>query len=137
VEGSRAMLLLCVFGMIIRSAFRLDDIRFSPSSDSMIVKKVSDFKYRAVMLNKEVSPSVLLYADSVDARPSWFLHYNYTIFECIWSTHTVSVDEKIKVFKDMASWLQAYNHTLRGEFNTNDDFLAWSIAQIADEFHFD
>lgn len=102
-----------------------------------MVKKVSNVQYKAVFFENEAPPAVLLYAEDTHTHATWFLHYNYTIFECIWGMQNFSIEDKTRVFKDMTSWLNSYNHTLHGRFSADDDHLAWNIAQYGDEFHYD
>lgn len=131
------LLLLSVLSMVLRSAFHLHDIEVSSTAKRMIVKKVSNLQYRAVLFDNKALPSVLLHADDTHTRVTSFLHYNYTIFECMWGMRNFSIEDKTRVFKDMTSWLNTYNHTLNGRFSADDDYLAWNIAQYGGEFHYD
>tara|TARA_B110000046_G_C12825802_1_gene327365 strand:+ start:278 stop:667 length:390 start_codon:yes stop_codon:yes gene_type:complete len=128
------LLVLSVLSMVLRSAFHLHDIDVSSGAKQMIAKKL---QYNAEIFDKDVLPSVLLYADDAHTDTTWFLHYNYTIFECIWGTRNISIEYKTRVFNDMTSWLNTYNHTLNGRFSADDDYLAWNIAQYGVEFYFD
>ena len=131
------LIVLSVLSMVLRSAFHLHDIDVSSKAKRIIVNKASNSQDKAVLFENMALPSVLLHADDIHAHATWFLHYNYTIFECIWGMRNISIEDKTRVFKDMISWLNSYNHTLHGRFSADDDYLAWNIAQYGGEFHYD
>lgn len=131
------LLLFGIFGMVLRSAFHFRDVRVD--SKSILVNKISDLQYKALLLDKKMLPSVFLYAEHVHARPTWLLHYNDTIVDCIWSANNFTIDQKTRVFRDMTTWLATHNRTLQGQLVSDDDFLAWNVAQYGEggEHHFD
>lgn len=131
------LILVGIFGMVLRSAFHFHDMGLTSDSKSIIMEGMSDLQDKALLLDKRLLPSVLLHAEHVHARPTWLLHYNDTIFDCIWAAGNLTVDQKTLVFRDMTTWLATHNRTLKGQFVYDDDFLAWNVAQYGEEYHCD
>ena len=67
-----------------------------------------------------------------------FIHYNFTMFRCVWGYDMVFTD-KVDAFRDMSEWIGSYNETLNGVFADPEDYLAWHVAHYVDpdEFHVD
>ena len=83
-------------------------------------------------------PSLLVRYDDFSDTTHMFLHYNYTMFTSFWGSGT-EMEDKIHIFRDMTSWLDDYNKTLKGAFQEEEDYLAWNIASFIDdggEYHF-
>lgn len=138
---------MLVLGLVLRSSFdsKQSSMLLSPqdiSSSTILIKgivgqNICDFLF---MSSKAPNPPSLLvrYDDSSDTT-HMFLHYNYTMFRSFWGSD-IQMDDKIHIFRDMTSWLNDYNRTLKGAFQKEEDYLAWNIASFIDdggEYHFD
>ncbi len=80
-------------------------------------------------------PALLVHMDGDVSHK--FFHYNTTMFRCLWG-ESMTVNDKVVVFRGMSEWIAAHNLTLDGNFAEPDDFIAWNTFQFGDgEFHYD
>merc|ERR1711965_1262758 len=113
--------------MILRSAFSgaQTSMFFSGETTGDITAKTS----MQELLHGQMPPSMLVRQDIATHK---FLHYNYTMFRCLWGCK-MNLKSKVEAFRDITHWISLYNVSLVGTFTDFDDYLAWSIATYVEE----
>ena len=56
-----------------------------------------------------------------------FLHYNYTVVDCIWPRPMTS-DEKSVVFRELAEHMRQFDQALHGNLYRRHDIDAWRLS---------
>lgn len=124
------------FSLVLRSAFNYKQSHMfmtgTEKTNSILKKIIGHDTFSFVSKSKQYAPRLLVYYDDHADVTYKFLHYNFTMFDTSWDSDEISLEEKVCIFKDLCKWLNAHNQTLQGEFDEEEDFLAWNIASYID-----
>ena len=115
-----------VIGLVLHSSFSPTQI---PLPYYMPIHFVITKKADENCLVLRDSPSILIRQE--DDHVHKFLHYNFTMFRCLWGGD-MTTTRKADIFGDMSNWLDMYNTTLTADFAETDDWYAWSIWEWQD-----